>query len=36
MGISAGILLVLISIAHIVYGELKQIPALKEITKIRY
>ena len=33
MGITAGILLVLISIAHNMYGEKKQIPALKEITK---
>ena len=33
MGIAAGILLVLISIAHNIYGEKKQIPALKEITK---
>jgi hypothetical protein len=33
MGITAGILLVLISIAHNIYGEKKQIPALKELTK---
>jgi hypothetical protein len=33
MGIAAGILLVIISIAHNIYGEKKQIPALKEITK---
>ena len=33
MGIAAGILLVLVSIAHNIYGEKKQIPALKEITK---
>jgi len=32
MGIAAGILLVLISIAHNVYGEKKQIPALKKFT----
>ena len=32
MGITAGILLVIISIAHIIYGEKKQIPALKAIT----
>lgn len=33
MGIAAGILLVIISIAHNIYGEKKQIPALKELTK---
>lgn len=33
MGIIAGILLVLLSIAHNVYGEKKQIPDLKAITK---
>lgn len=33
MGITAGILLILISIAHNVFGEKKQIPALKELTK---
>ncbi|MEE9190350.1 MAG: hypothetical protein V3U16_06230 [Candidatus Neomarinimicrobiota bacterium] len=33
MGITAGILLVLMSIAHNMYGEKKQIPALKELTK---
>lgn len=33
MGIAAGILLVLISIAHSIYGEKKQIPELKELTK---
>jgi len=33
MGITAGILLVIISIAHNIYGEKKQIPALKELTK---
>ena len=32
MGIAAGILLVLISIAHIIYGEKKQIPPLQELT----
>lgn len=32
MGIISGILLVLISIAHNIYGEKKQIPALKELT----
>ncbi len=32
MGIIAGILLVLLSIAHNVYGEKKQIPDLKKIT----
>ena len=33
MGIAAGILLLIISIAHNVYGEKKQIPALKELSK---
>ncbi|MDX2362193.1 MAG: hypothetical protein QNK23_15400 [Crocinitomicaceae bacterium] len=33
MEIAAGILLVLISIVHNIYGEKKQIPALKELTK---
>lgn len=33
MGIAAGLLLVIISIAHNIYGEKKQIPALKELTK---
>ncbi len=33
MGLIAGILLVLISIAHIVYGEKKQIPDLKKLTQ---
>lgn len=33
MGITAGILLVLISIAHNIYGEKKQIPDLKEVTR---
>ena len=32
MGTIAGILLVLLSIVHIIYGEKKQIPDLKEIT----
>ena len=32
MGIAAGVLLVIISIAHNIYGEKKQIPALKDIT----
>lgn len=32
MGTIAGILLVLISIAHNVYGEKKQIPALRQFT----
>lgn len=32
MGLTAGILIVLISIAHNVYGEKKQIPELKKIT----
>ena len=33
MGITSGILLVLISIAHNIYGEKKQIPVLKELSK---
>ncbi len=33
MGIAAGVLLVKISIAHNKYGEKKQIPALKELSK---
>ncbi|KAB1065986.1 hypothetical protein [Salibacter halophilus] len=32
MGIAAGILIVLMSIAHNVYGEKKQIPELKKLT----
>ena len=32
MGLAAGILLVLISIAHGVYGEKKQIPPLKKLS----
>lgn len=32
MGLAAGILLIIISIAHNIYGEKKQIPALKKIT----
>jgi hypothetical protein len=32
MGIAAGVLIILISIAHIIYGEKKQIPELKKIT----
>jgi hypothetical protein len=32
MGIIAGILLVLMSIAHNIYGEKKQIPDLKKLT----
>ncbi len=32
MGIAAGILIILISIAHNIYGEKKQIPELKKIT----
>jgi hypothetical protein len=32
MGLASGILLVLISIAHNIYGEKKQIPALKELS----
>lgn len=33
MGITAGVLLVLISIVHNVFGEKKQIPTLKKLTK---
>ena len=33
MGIIAGILLVLMSVAHIIFGEKKQIPDLKELTQ---
>ncbi len=33
MGITAGILLVLMSIAHNIYGEIKQIPDLKKLTQ---
>jgi hypothetical protein len=32
MGIVAGIIIILISIAHNIYGEKKQIPELKKIT----
>ncbi|MEQ8676228.1 MAG: hypothetical protein RLP44_19655 [Aggregatilineales bacterium] len=32
MGIIAGVLLILLSVAHNVYGERKQIPDLKQIT----
>jgi len=32
MGLTAGILLVLISLAHNVYGEIKQMPALRSVT----
>lgn len=32
MGIIAGILIVVLSVAHIVYGEKKQIPDLKALT----
>ena len=32
MGIAAGIIIILISIAHNIYGEKKQIPELKKIT----
>ena len=32
MGISAGILIILLSFAHIIYGEKKQIAALKNVT----
>lgn len=33
MGIAAGIIIILMGIAHNVYGEKKQIPALKELTQ---
>lgn len=32
MGIAAGIMIILISIAHNIYGEKKQVPELKKIT----
>lgn len=32
MGIAAGVMIILISIAHNIYGEKKQIPELKRIT----
>ncbi len=32
MGITAGIIIILMSIAHNIYGEKKQIPELKKIT----
>lgn len=32
MALTSGILLILISIAHLIYGEKKQIPDLKKIT----
>ena len=32
MGLTAGILIILISIAHNIYGEKKQIPELKKVT----
>jgi hypothetical protein len=32
MGITAGVIIILISIAHNIYGEKKQIPELKKIT----
>ncbi len=32
MGIAAGVIIILISIAHSIYGEKKQIPELKKIT----
>ena len=32
MGIAAGIMIVLISIAHNIYGERKQVPELKKIS----
>ena len=33
MGLAAGIIILLISFAHILYGEKKQIPDLKQITQ---
>jgi len=32
MGIAAGLIIILISIAHIIYGEKKQVPDLKKIS----
>lgn len=32
MGIAAGIIIILISIAHNIYGEKKQVPELKKVT----
>ena len=32
MGIAAGIIIIIISFAHNIYGEKKQIPALRKIT----
>lgn len=32
MGLAAGIIIILISIAHNIYGEKKQVPELKKIT----
>jgi len=32
MGIAAGVIIILISIAHNIYGEKKQVPELKKIT----
>ncbi len=32
MGITAGILIILISVAHNIYGEVKQLPELKKFT----
>jgi hypothetical protein len=33
MGLTAGILLIIMSIAHCIYGEQKQLPALKALTQ---
>lgn len=32
MGLAAGIIIILMSIAHIIYGEKKQVPELKKLT----
>lgn len=32
MGIAAGIMIILMSIAHIIYGEKKQLPDLKKVS----
>ena len=32
MGIAAGIMIILVSVAHNIYGEKKQVPELKKVT----
>lgn len=32
MGIAAGIMIILVSVAHNIYGEKKQLPALKKVS----